>query len=126
LEYALQQLSACDCWSGAETGPDAIEKARMILPKWFWMVKASAPELFSATRRKFREVLLSVGQAVPKPMDFSLLLALRLPGHSILMVRPSCRHFRLTLSLKNNALKTTRVENNAQSISIGQRDHSTG
>jgi hypothetical protein len=44
------------------------------------MVEASAPELFSATRRKFGEVLLRADLAVPKPMDFSLLLALRLPG----------------------------------------------
>jgi len=76
---ALQRLSACECWSGAETGPDALEKARLILLEWFWMVEASAPELFSATRRKFGEVLLRADLAVPKPMDFSLLLALRLP-----------------------------------------------
>lgn len=37
-------------------------------------------ELFSATRRKFGEVLLRADLAVPKPMDFSLLLGLRLPG----------------------------------------------
>jgi hypothetical protein len=34
----------------------------------------------SATRRKFGAVLLRADLAVPKPMDFSLLLALRLPG----------------------------------------------
>ena len=44
------------------------------------MVEASAPELFSATRRKFGEVLLRADLAVPKPMDFRLLLALRMPG----------------------------------------------
>jgi hypothetical protein len=37
-------------------------------------------ELFSATRRKFGEVLLRVDLAVPKPMDFSLLLGASLAG----------------------------------------------
>lgn len=54
--------------------------ARSILPEWLRMVEASAPKLFSATRRKFGEVLLRVDLAVPKPMYFSLLLALRLLG----------------------------------------------
>lgn len=44
------------------------------------MVETSAPELFSATRRKFGEVLRRADLAVPKPMDFSLMLGLRLPG----------------------------------------------
>ncbi len=87
-EY-LEHLSACECWSGAETGHDAIEKARLILPEWFWMVEASAPELFSATRRKFGEVLLRAALAVPKPMDFSLLLGLRLPGQFLQIEGPT-------------------------------------
>ena len=66
--------------AGTETGRDAMEKARLILPEWLWMVEASAPELFSSTRRKFGEVLFRADLAVPKPMDFSLLLRLRLPG----------------------------------------------
>jgi hypothetical protein len=78
-EY-LTHLSACGCWSGMETDPEAIEKVRLILPEWLWMVEASAPELFSATRRKFGEVLIRADLAVPKPMDISLLLGLRLPG----------------------------------------------
>jgi hypothetical protein len=43
-------------------------------------------ELFSATRRKFGEVLLRAVSAVLKPMDFSLLLGLRLQGQFLHIV----------------------------------------
>jgi hypothetical protein len=78
-EY-LTHLANCNCWRGCETRDAAIENARRILPDWFWIVEASAPELFSATRRKFGEVLLRADQIVAKPMTFDLLLAMRLPG----------------------------------------------
>ena len=42
-----------------------------------WMVEASAPELFSASRRKFGEVLVSAMAPMPTPLNASLLLAAR-------------------------------------------------
>ena len=50
------------------------------LPETFWMVEASAQELFSAGRRKFGELLLSSTTPLPKPLTPSVLLSVRLPG----------------------------------------------
>lgn len=44
------------------------------------MTEASAPELFSASRRKFGEVLLACDKPLPNRIDASLMLAIRLPG----------------------------------------------
>ena len=49
------------------------------LPERFWMIEASAPELFTASRRKFGELLLA--SATPLvPLNASLVHAARLPG----------------------------------------------
>ncbi len=54
------------------------------LPERFWMIEASAPELFSASRRKFGELLLSATTPLPKPLNITPLLAARLPGMVLL------------------------------------------
>ena len=56
-----------------------MEKARLILPEWLWMVEASAPELFSPSSPKIRKGLFRVNLTVLRPMDFSPLLSLLPP-----------------------------------------------
>jgi len=60
--------------------PTLLNEFTKRLPETFWLVEASAPELFSASRRKFGEVIISAIAPMPKPLDASLLLAARLPG----------------------------------------------
>jgi len=50
---------------------------------YFWMVEASAPELFSATRRKFGEILIKSDVLAPKSLNWSLFLLARLPGEIV-------------------------------------------
>jgi hypothetical protein len=59
--------------------PDIQQRLGQLLPPHFWMVEASAPELFSTTRRKFGEILLTTDKPA-KPLSTSLLFAARLPG----------------------------------------------
>ena len=63
---------------------DLIQKFENYLPEFFWLVEASAPELFSSSRRKFGEVLISAQAQAPTPLDLSLMLAARLPGMAII------------------------------------------
>jgi hypothetical protein len=65
--------------------PALVQKFQDHLPESFWMVEASAPELFASSRRKFGEVLLSAQLPVSKPLNLSLLLAARVPG--LVMIR---------------------------------------
>lgn len=60
--------------------PAIIEKLRAFLPPVFWLIEASAPELFNASRRKFGEILLPADKEPPKSLIASLMLAARLPG----------------------------------------------
>ena len=73
----LQSLRSRD-YVGLE--PALVQKFQNHLPETFWMVEASAPELFASSRRKFGEILLSAQLPVPKPLNLSLLLAARVPG----------------------------------------------
>ncbi len=50
------------------------------LPETFWMVEVSCQELFSATRAKFGEVLLSCADVDEEFDGFARPLAFRLPG----------------------------------------------
>lgn len=50
------------------------------LPEHFWMIEASALELFAASRRKFGELLFPCDVPVPNTIDESFLLGGRLPG----------------------------------------------
>jgi hypothetical protein len=82
-EEYIDHLSDSEGWEGQKVNVGVIEELKSDLPEWLWMVELSAPELFSATRRKFGEVLLRADISIPSPLDFSLLLAFRLPGHVI-------------------------------------------
>ena len=78
-EY-LGHLGLIQARDGTKLPADLIGKFDQRLPDYFWLIEASAPELFSSSRRKFGEILLSSQTSVPKPLDLSLLLAARLPG----------------------------------------------
>ena len=69
---------------GASLGGALVQKLQALVPDCFWMVEASAPELFSVSRRKFGEVLLVANKPLPKPLNPSVLLAARLPGFALL------------------------------------------
>lgn len=73
----LQQITNRD---GTHFEPELISCLEDQLPERFWMVEASAQELFTASRRKFGEVLLSSTTPLPRPLNSSLMLAARLPG----------------------------------------------
>ena len=73
----LQSLTSRD---GEVLEPALVQKFQNHLPETFWIIEASAPELFASSRRKFGEVLLSAQLAIPKPLNLSLLLAARVPG----------------------------------------------
>jgi hypothetical protein len=57
-----------------------------LLPAHFWMIEASAPELYATTRRKFGEILVAADKPAPPPFSPSLFLAARLPG--LVLVNP--------------------------------------
>ena len=79
-EEYLGHLGLIQDRGGAKLPTALIQKFEKQLPTFFWQIEASAPELFSCSRRKFGEILLSCNLAIPKPLDASLLLAARLPG----------------------------------------------
>jgi len=76
----LAHLQSSSSRAGEKLEAAHIQKFQNHLPESFWMVEASAPELFASSRRKFGEVLLSAQLPVPKPLNISLLLAARVPG----------------------------------------------
>lgn len=59
---------------------DWIDLIDRSLPDRFWMVEATIQELFTASRRKFGEVLVVCERPLPRPLNPDPLLALRLPG----------------------------------------------
>lgn len=79
-EHYLKHLQEIRTWNGALLEADMLQKFHDYLPPVFWMVEASAPELFNSSRRKFGEVLLPCDKPLPKPLNDSMLLATRLPG----------------------------------------------
>lgn len=74
----LAHLASIRTQSGAAIETEVIDSFRNCLPEYFWMIEASAPELFAYSRRKFGEVLLVADQA--KPLNSSAMIAARLPG----------------------------------------------
>jgi len=76
----IRHLEEIRAWDDASLEPEIVQKFRDYLPENFWMVEASAPELFNSSRRKFGEVLLPCDQPVPKTVNASALLGTRLPG----------------------------------------------
>ncbi|WPJ94393.1 hypothetical protein SH580_13215 [Coraliomargarita algicola] len=79
-EEYLNHLKAAECWDGQATEESCMTGMESELPDYFWMVEVSAPELFSATRRKFGEILIRSDVAEPKPLNWSLYILTRLPG----------------------------------------------
>jgi len=65
---------------GVAAEADWVSKLENSLPERFWMIEASAQELFTVSRRKFGEILLDSSKPLPKPLDISPFLAMRLPG----------------------------------------------
>jgi len=78
--YYLRHLREMRSWEGASLEEDKIRRLENHLPERFWMIEASAQELFTASRRKFGELLLSCTAPIPKPLNPSLMLTARLPG----------------------------------------------
>ena len=76
----LSHLRTIKSRQGGVFEPGLIAKLDAKLPAVMWMVEVSAPELFSCSRRKFGEVILSATTPLPPQIDLSLLLSARLPG----------------------------------------------
>ena len=76
----LKHLGTIRSREGKSFEPDLIAKFDSRLPDVMWMVEVSAPELFSCSRRKFGEVILSASMPLPPQIDLSLFLSARLPG----------------------------------------------
>jgi hypothetical protein len=78
-DYLDHLRSSLDVISGESIEADTINRCNLNLPEEFWMVEVSSPELFSVTRRKFGEVILSPGSC-DKIFNHKSFLMLRLPG----------------------------------------------
>jgi len=78
-EKYLRHLEKMRTWGDKGLEPGLIQKIRARLPQTFWMVEASAPELFASSRRKLGEFLVQDKQSSAVP-DLSMLLGVRLPG----------------------------------------------
>jgi hypothetical protein len=76
----ISHLNGLRDWDDKSLEPECIGVLDNCLPEKFWLVEASAMELFASSRRKFGEVLLAADKTMPKPLDTSLLIAGRLPG----------------------------------------------
>jgi len=76
----VRHLREVRSWEGVPLEAATITRLENNLPERFWMIEASAQELFTASRRKFGEILLSCTIPLPRPLNPSVLLAARLPG----------------------------------------------
>lgn len=79
-EKYVQHLRQIRDRSDASLEADLVQQLENRLPAFFWMIEASAQELFTVSRRKFGEVLLSSTIALPRPLDLTVFLGARLPG----------------------------------------------
>lgn len=75
-----QHLAGLSDWDGASMEGQLLQDLKCTLPEYFWIAELSAPELFTATRHKFGELIIAADQP-HVPDHLSLLLAARLPGH---------------------------------------------
>jgi len=76
----IRHLQELRSWDGLQLEAATVSQLENHLPERFWMIEASAQELFTASRRKFGELLLSCTTPLPKPLTIAPLLAARLPG----------------------------------------------
>jgi len=83
-EDYLKHVGTVKSRQGDTLEADLIAKLDSKLPDVMWMVEDSAPELFSCSRRKLGEIILSATTPLPAQIDLSLLLSARLPGIVIL------------------------------------------
>ncbi len=81
-EDYLGHLSSLQDWQGHRFEEPLRTTLAQTLPDFFWMAELSAPELFTASRHKFGELLIAADR--PSAADLSLLIAARLPGHALL------------------------------------------
>lgn len=81
-EEYLAHLGALEDWQGRRLEDALRISLGQSLPDVFWMAELSAPELFTATRHKFGELLIAADR--PSAADLTLLLAARLPGQALL------------------------------------------
>lgn len=81
-EDYLTHLGALEDWQGHRMEAALTTSFGQALPDFFWMAELSAPELFSATRHKFGELLIAADR--PAVANLTLLLAARLPGQALL------------------------------------------
>ena len=86
-----RHLENITTWNGLGLETEIVQKFRGQLPPLFWLIEASAPELFNASRRKFGEILLTCDRPVPAPLNASIMLAARLPG--LIYLRPGEAQF---------------------------------
>jgi hypothetical protein len=96
-ELYMAKLDTTPDRSGAVLESEIRQRFRDLLPNYFWMVEASAPELFATTRRKFGEILVAADKPAT-PLNASLLLAARLPG--LVLINPGTG----TLEVKTSKL----------------------
>lgn len=80
-EY-MSHLDALTDWQGIVMEDGLRKELAKTLPDLFWLGELSAPELFTATRHKFGEFLISADK--PHATDLSLLIAARLPGYLLM------------------------------------------
>lgn len=95
----LKHLEEMRTWDGASLEVEILQRLRDYLSPMFWMVETSAPELFNSSRRKFGEVLLPCDKPLPKSLNASMLLAIRLP--ELIYLRPG----QLQLEIRPTQLK---------------------
>jgi hypothetical protein len=78
-EY-LGHLRDSLAWNSDHHHSVAVARIAETIPEQFWMVEASAPELFSASRRKFGELLVRSDLSPEDANETDLWLSARLPG----------------------------------------------
>ncbi len=77
----LTHLAALEDWQGRRIAEALRISFGQTLPDYFWMAELSAPELFTATRHKFGELLIAADRQ--PAADLSLLLAARLSAYAL-------------------------------------------
>jgi hypothetical protein len=96
----IEHLNALQDWEGHALDSMTLEMFDA-LPDQFYMIEVSAPELFSASRRKFGEILLAYGKPFDPEDIWKHFLTARLPG--LLFNRQSDTVCSLSLNLTGHS-----------------------